>query len=158
MKTLRTALLTVGLMVVADQAIKITVEQVMDYHERIDLLPFFALFLTHNPGIAFSMLSNAGAGPLIALSLAVTGFVTWLWVSSPADRVVAHWGFALIIGGAVGNLIDRVLYGYVIDYFLFHTPGWSFAIFNLADAAITVGAGLVILDELLAWRASRKSA
>ena len=158
MKTLRTALLTVGLMVVADQAIKITVEQVMDYHERIDLLPFFALFLTHNPGIAFSMLLNAGAGPLIALSLAVTGFVTWLWVSSPADRVVAHWGFALIIGGAVGNLIDRVLYGYVIDYFLFHTPGWSFAIFNLADAAITVGAGLVILDELLAWRASRKSA
>ena len=157
MKRLSTALVTVGVMVALDQAIKIGVEQVMDYHQRIDLLPFFALFLTHNPGIAFSMLSNAGAGPLIALSLCVSAFVTWLWVSSPPDRVVAHWGFALIIGGAIGNLIDRVLYGYVIDYFLFHTPGWSFAIFNLADAAITVGAGLVILDELLVWRAGRKA-
>ena len=71
--------------------------------------------------------------------------------------MIAHFGFALIIGGAMGNLIDRFLYGHVIDYFLFHTPGWSFAIFNLADAAITVGAGLVILDELLQWRAGRKA-
>lgn len=157
MKRISTALLTVGAMVAIDQAIKIGVERAMDYHERIDLLPFFALFLTHNPGIAFSMLSGWGAGPLIALSLAVTAFVSWLWVSSPADRIVAHFGFALIIGGAIGNLIDRTLYGYVIDYFLFHTPGWSFAIFNLADAAITVGAGLVIVDEVLLWRKARKA-
>ena len=157
MKRLTTALVTVAAMVVADQAIKLTVQQAMDYHQQIDLLPFFALFLTHNPGIAFSMLSGAGAGPLIALSLGVTAFVTWLWISSPAERWISHWGFALIIGGAIGNLIDRISYGYVIDYFLFHLPGWSFAIFNLADAAITVGAGLVILDELLAWRANRKA-
>lgn len=157
MKRLSTALLTVGAMVAVDQAIKITVERVMDYQERIPLLPFFDLFLTYNPGIAFSMLSGLGAGPLIAISLAVSAFVTWLWISSPPERVIAHFGFALIIGGAIGNLIDRVLYGYVIDYFLFHTPGWSFAIFNLADAAITVGAGLVILDEVLLWRRARKA-
>ncbi|WP_306117328.1 MULTISPECIES: signal peptidase II [unclassified Roseitalea] len=157
MKRLSTAVVTVTALVAADQAIKIGIEQVMDYHQRIDLLPFFALFLTHNPGIAFSMLSGAGPLPLIGLSLAVSAFVTWLWASSPPERRLAHIGFALIIGGAIGNLIDRVLYGYVIDYFLFHTPGWSFAIFNLADAAITIGAGLVILDEVLAWQAARKS-
>lgn len=157
MKRLSVAIVTVGAMVALDQAIKITVERVMDYQERIALLPFFDLFLTYNPGIAFSMLSDWGPGPLIALSLAVSAFVTWLWASSPPERVISHFGFALIIGGAIGNLIDRVLYGHVIDYFLFHTPGWSFAIFNLADAAITVGAGLVILDELLQWRAGRKA-
>ena len=157
MKRLSTAIATVGAMVALDQAIKFGVERVMDYKDRIALLPFLDLFLTYNPGIAFSMLSGLGAGPLIAISVAVSVFVTWLWVSSPPERVIAHFGFALIIGGAIGNLIDRVLYGYVIDYFLFHTPGWSFAIFNLADAAITVGAGFVIVDELLQWRASRKA-
>lgn len=157
MKRLSVAIVTVGAMVALDQAIKITVERVMDYQERIPLLPFFDLFLTYNPGIAFSMLSDWGPGPLVALGLAVSAFVTWLWASSPPERVIAHFGFALIIGGAIGNLIDRFLYGHVIDYFLFHTPGWSFAIFNLADAAITVGAGLVILDELLQWRAGRKA-
>ena len=64
-------------------------------------------------------------------------------------------GGSLVIGGALGNLIDRAVFGYVIDYFLFHTPVWSFAVFNLADAAITVGVGLIILDELLAWRRDR---
>ena len=157
MKRLSTALVVVSVMVALDQAIKLAVEHVMDYQQRIGLLPFFDLYLTYNPGIAFSMLSNDGPTFLIALSLGVTGFVAWLWVSSPPDRIIAHLGFALIIGGAVGNLIDRARLGYVIDYFLFHTPGWSFAIFNLADAAITIGAGLVILDELLVWRAGRKA-
>lgn len=157
MKRLSTAFAVVGAMVALDQAIKIAVEQMMDFQERIALLPFLDLYLTYNPGIAFSMLSNMGPTVLIVLSLGVTGFVTWLWVSSPADRIIAHIGFAMIIGGAIGNLIDRARLGYVIDYFLFHTPGWSFAIFNLADAAITVGACLVIVDELLVWRASRKA-
>ncbi len=61
-------------------------------------------------------------------------------------------GFALIVGGAVGNLIDRAVYGHVIDYILFHTPVWSFAVFNLADAFITVGAVAVLLEEFLGWR------
>ena len=64
---------------------------------------------------------------------------------------LAHLGFALIIGGALGNVIDRVSYGHVIDYVLFHTPVWSFAVFNLADAFITIGAMLVIADELFGW-------
>ncbi|TIN00177.1 MAG: signal peptidase II, partial [Mesorhizobium sp.] len=65
-------------------------------------------------------------------------------------------GFALIVGGALGNLFDRVIYGHVIDYILFHTPIWSFAIFNLADAFIAVGAVVVVLDELIGWRREAK--
>ena len=67
----------------------------------------------------------------------------------------ARTGFALIIGGAAGNVIDRVVHGHVIDYILFHTPVWSFAIFNLADAFITVGAIMVVLEEFLGWRRDR---
>ena len=155
MKGLLPAATAIGLIVAADRLIKILVERSMSYQETIDLLPFFALFRTHNQGIAFSMLWGLGPLPLIAISLGVIAFVLWLWRSSPADRIVAHIGFALVIGGAVGNLIDRAMYGYVIDYFLFHTPVWSFAVFNLADAAITIGAGLIILDEFLLWRRER---
>lgn len=152
MKRLLPAATTIGVIVAADQFIKIVVERSMAYQEAIDILPFFALYRTHNQGIAFSLLWGLGALPLILISLGVIGFVLWLWRSSPADRIVSHIGFALVIGGAIGNLIDRAVFGYVIDYFLFHTPVWSFAVFNLADAAITAGAGLIILDELLTWR------
>ena len=152
MKRLVTGIAVVTAGVIADQVIKGLVERFMDYQERIELLPFFSLYRTHNTGIAFSMLSGAGPALLAAIAVAVSAFVTWLWVSSPPDRHIAHAGFALIIGGAIGNLIDRVQHGYVVDYFLFHLPQWSFAVFNLADAAITVGAGLVLLDELLAMR------
>ena len=67
------------------------------------------------------------------------------------EQVLARIGFALIVGGALGNLIDRAVHGHVIDYILFHTPVWSFAVFNLADAFITVGAVLVVADELFGW-------
>jgi signal peptidase II len=155
MKRPATALGVIGVIVAIDQAIKYGVERMMDYQQAIDLLPFFALYRTHNQGIAFSMLWGIGPAVLIAISLGVIAFVLWLWRASPAERVISHIGFALVIGGAIGNLIDRALFGYVIDYFLFHTPVWSFAVFNLADAAITVGAGLIILDELLVWRRER---
>lgn len=138
-----------------DQWIKRLVETGMDLHERIDVLPFFALLRAHNTGIAFSFLSDFHGLGLIVLMLAVMAFVIWLaFRSDPAHRM-ARLGFALILGGALGNLIDRVALGYVIDYFLFHWGNWSFAIFNLADAAITVGAGLVILEEFVAWRRAR---
>ncbi|QKV19560.1 signal peptidase II [Oricola thermophila] len=155
MKRPAAALGTIGLVVAIDQAAKYATERFMAYQRAIDILPFFALYRTHNEGIAFSMLWGLGPGILIAISLGVIAFVLWLWRASPAERVVSHAGFALVIGGAIGNLIDRAVFGYVIDYFLFHTPAWSFAVFNLADAAITVGAGLIILDELMTWRRER---
>ena len=141
--------------VTSDQYIKFLVESGMDYNQQIDLLPFLALYRTHNEGIAFSMLSWLHDGGLIAMTVAVIGFVSYLWWTTAPERVISRIGFALIIGGALGNLIDRSLLGYVVDYILFHLPSWSFAVFNMADVYISTGAGLIILDELVQWRKSR---
>lgn len=135
-----------------DQWIKRLVETGLVMHERVELLPFLSLYRTYNTGVAFSMFSSVGDKGLIVLSLAVIAFVLYLAMRSAPRQWLSRAGFALIIGGAVGNLIDRAVYGHVIDYILFHTPVWSFAVFNLADAFITVGAGLVLIDEFLAWR------
>ncbi len=143
--------------VTSDQYIKFLVESGMDYNQQIDLLPFLALYRTHNEGIAFSMLSWLHDGGLVAMTVAVIGFVSYLWWTTAPERVISRIGFALIIGGALGNLIDRSLLGYVVDYILFHLPSWSFAVFNMADVYISTGAGLIILDELVQWRKSRSA-
>lgn len=143
--------------VASDQYIKFLVESGMDYNQQIDLLPFLALYRTHNEGIAFSMLSWLHDGGLVAMTIAVIGFVSYLWWTTAPERSISRIGFALIIGGAFGNLIDRSLLGYVVDYVLFHLPGWSFAVFNMADVYITLGAGLIILDELIQWRKARSA-
>ena len=145
------ALLTVIAMAV-DQWIKYLVETGLPLQEKIDLLPFLALFRTYNTGIAFSMLSSLGDTGLIVVALAVVAFVLYLAARTAPGQMLSRIGFALIVGGALGNLIDRAVYGHVIDYILFHTPVWSFAVFNLADAFISVGAALVVLDEFVAWR------
>ncbi|MDM7849811.1 signal peptidase II [Pseudochrobactrum kiredjianiae] len=143
--------------VTSDQYIKFLVESGMDYNQQIDLLPFLALYRTHNEGIAFSMLSWLHDGGLVAMTVAVIGFVSYLWWTTAPERVISRIGFALIIGGALGNLIDRSLLGYVVDYILFHLPSWSFAVFNMADVYISTGAALIILDELVQWRKSRSA-
>lgn len=147
-----------ALAVALDQWIKFLVETELDMHAPVDVLPFLALYRTHNTGIAFSMLSDLGSVGLIAITLGVVAFVAWIATRTDPAQRAARLGFALIIGGAIGNLIDRVWHGYVIDYVLFHLPAWSFAVFNLADAFITVGAALVILDEFVAWRRGRAKA
>jgi signal peptidase II len=150
-----------GLVAVAialDQWIKYLVETRLALHEPVDLLPFLALYRTYNTGVAFSMLSSFGDTGLIVVSLAVIAFVLYLASRSAGEQWLARIGFALIIGGAIGNLIDRAVYGHVIDYILFHTPVWSFAVFNLADAFITVGAILVLAEEFLGWRRQRAKA
>lgn len=157
------ALAPYGVIVVAaillDQWVKILVETRLTFQQPVEILPFLALFRTHNTGIAFSMLSSSGDTGLIVITLAVVAFVLYLAWRTGRGQIFARIGFALVIGGALGNLVDRVTLGYVVDYLLFHTPVWSFAVFNLADAFITIGAGLVILEEVLAWRreASGKS-
>lgn len=143
--------------VTSDQYIKFLVESGMDYNQQIDLLPFLALYRTHNEGIAFSMLSWLHDGGLVAMTVAVIGFVSYLWWTIAPERIISRIGFALIIGGALGNLIDRSLLGYVVDYILFHLPNWSFAVFNMADVYISTGAGLIILDELVQWKKSRSA-
>lgn len=135
-----------------DQWVKHLVETGLPFQEKLDLVPFLALYRTYNTGIAFSMFSSFGDKGLVIIATLVVAFVLYLAARTPAGHLLARIGFALIIGGALGNLLDRAVYGHVIDYILFHTPVWSFAVFNLADAFISVGAVLVVFDELIGWR------
>ena len=143
--------------IVADQWVKYLVESRLPMQEMVELLPFLALFRTYNTGVAFSLFSFVGERGLVAISAGVILFVLYLASRTEPGNRIARLGFALIVGGAFGNIIDRITYGHVVDYILFHTPVWSFAVFNLADALITVGAVLVIVEELLIWRNARKS-
>ncbi|AYC99423.1 signal peptidase II [Neorhizobium sp. NCHU2750] len=143
------AAIVIVIAVILDQVVKLAVEAYLPMHETVPVLPFLALFRTYNLGVAFSLLSGMEREFIIGMRLVIVAVVLWLWRRTPASRTFAHLGFALIIAGAIGNLIDGVLYGHVIDYVLFHTQTWSFAVFNLADSFITIGAGFVILDELI---------
>jgi signal peptidase II len=148
-----TAAVVIILAVILDQAIKIAVEAYLPMHELVPVIPYLALFRTYNLGVAFSLLSGMEREFIIGMRIIIVGFVIWLWRRTPVSRTFAHTGFALIIAGAFGNLIDGLIYGHVIDYILFHTETWSFAVFNLADSFITIGAGLVILDEIVGSKA-----
>lgn len=140
------------LCVTIDQWIKMLVETRLVMHELVNLLPFFSLFRTYNTGVAFSMFSWIDDKGLVAISVVVIAFM--LYLAANAKSWFALTGFALVIGGAIGNVIDRAVYGHVIDYYYFHTPVWSFAVFNQADVFITVGAGMILLYELFGARSS----
>ena len=142
-------LIFIVIAVILDQAIKIAVDHYLPLQQAVHVVPMLALYRTYNLGVAFSMLSGLDGWLIVGMRLIIVVFVLYLWRNAAKDRWLAHLGFALIISGAIGNLVDRFIYGHVIDYVLFYTETWSFAVFNLADSFITVGAGAVILDELL---------
>lgn len=144
------ALILVALLL--DQAIKIAVEAYLPFQEPVHVVPMLALYRTWNTGVAFSMLAGMDGWFIVGMRLGIVALVLWLWKGSPADRHFTHLGYALIIAGALGNLVDRFLYGHVVDYVLFYTDTWSFAVFNLADSFITMGAVAVVLDEFLTSR------
>jgi signal peptidase II len=162
--TSRTPLLSrpavaIGLIVVLlclDQAVKYAVEVMLPMHQLVPVIPMLGLYRTHNLGVAFSMLSHLDSWVIIVLRLVIVAFVAWLWRNTRPDHHFAQVGYCLIIAGAFGNIIDRFTYGYVVDYVLFHTETWSFAVFNLADSLITVGAGLILLQELLVGLHSKR--
>jgi len=143
------------LAVLLDQAIKLAVEHYLPLEEAVPVLPMLALYRTYNLGVAFSLLSGMEREFIVGMRIIIVAFVFWLWRRTPAERWLAQLGFTLIVAGAIGNLIDGFVYGHVIDYILFYTSTWSFAVFNLADSFISVGAALVILDELVGARTSR---
>lgn len=130
---------------IVDQLVKQIVELQIDFQDFIGLLPFLALYRAHNTGIAFSLGDRIGSLVLIAATLAVTALVLGLWRNATEGGRLATIGFALIIGGALGNLIDRVWHGYVIDFLFLHWGERGFFIFNLADVALTIG------PVILAW-------
>ncbi|MBO6813785.1 MAG: signal peptidase II [Rhizobiaceae bacterium] len=153
MKTTRFAwLLLVLALLATDQYLKYLVETMLPLQEAVPVFPMFSLYRTYNPGVAFSMLSGLNGWPLNLLTIAIIAFVLWLWHGLESGRWISAVGYALVIGGALGNLVDRIRLGKVVDMILLHTDTWSFAIFNVADTFITIGAAAIILDEFLRWR------
>jgi signal peptidase II len=134
--------------VLADQVTKALVLARFSLGERVELTGFFNMVLVYNKGAAFSFLSDAGGWQtpaLVVFAVVAIGVVGTFIVRSPG-RHMLRTGLALILGGALGNLIDRVRYGQVVDFLDFHAAGWHWPAFNVADSAITVGAALLILE------------
>jgi len=134
--------------VAADQLTKWLVLARFAPGERMELTSFFNLVLVFNKGAAFSFLSSAPGWQtplLVAFALGAAAIVSVLLVRSPGRRLFCA-GLALILGGAVGNLIDRLRLGQVVDFLDLHVAGWHWPAFNVADSAITLGAALLILD------------
>tara|TARA_R110002126_G_scaffold204359_1_gene351762 strand:+ start:1072 stop:1554 length:483 start_codon:yes stop_codon:yes gene_type:complete len=140
----------VSISVILDQLSKLAVELYLPLQGIQPLFTSTALFRTWNEGVAFSFLSSFGSWGLVALSCVVVLLVSWLWYSSPKERTLLNAGYAMIVGGAIGNIIDRAAYGHVVDFILLYYKDWSFAIFNIADSFITIGVILIIYDEFRA--------
>ena len=142
----------VAAVVVIDQISKLIVQARLPEGQPIDVLPILTLLHVHNTGIAFSILANSGFG-LILLPLVVTAIVLAFWAHNREGGRPAAAAFALILGGAIGNLIDRLRLGYVTDFLLLHFGNWTLFVFNLADAALTLGPALLLLVYL--WPAKK---
>lgn len=138
------------IIVLIDQITKVTITRLFTFGESLPVTSFFNLVLTYNPGAAFSFLAGAGGWQRwFFTAVAVIAVITILYLlKRHAGQKMFCWALALILGGAIGNLIDRVLYGHVIDFLDFHLKGWHWPAFNVADMAIVGGAALFVLDEL----------
>jgi signal peptidase II len=144
-------------LVLSDQFTKILVLGSFQLGEGIPVTGFFNLVRVHNAGAAFSFLAGASGWQrwfFTALGLVAAVVIVWMLKGHPGQRLFC-FALACILGGAVGNVIDRVLYGYVVDFLDFHWAGMHFPAFNVADSAISVGAACLILDELLRVRRGR---
>jgi signal peptidase II len=142
-------------LILLDQISKQLVHRQLDWYESVTVLPFFNIVHLRNTGVAFSMFSDSSQLVFIGLALVVSvGILIWLR-RHPSDQPLVAVALCLILAGAIGNAIDRAARGYVVDFLDFHWAGWHFAAFNIADTAITIGAGLMILDAIVDWRRSR---
>jgi signal peptidase II len=145
-----------AVIIVLDQAAKLYFNGSFGYGQRVNVLPVFDFTLVYNRGAAFSFLATEAGWQrwfFTALGIVAAAVITWI-LARQGRR--AHQRFALalamIMGGAIGNVIDRVAYGHVVDFLLFYWKDWYYPAFNLADVAITCGAILLVLDELLRMR------
>lgn len=144
-----------GIVLISDQITKAWVTASLGLYERINVIPFLDITRVHNRGAAFSFLSTASGWQrwfFAALALAVSVLiVVWLRRLPPGQRTLSA-GLTLILGGALGNLWDRLQLGYVVDFIDVYYQAWHWPAFNVADSAITVGAALLILDALAVRR------
>lgn len=142
-----------ALVVIADQISKAAILSHLRPGDAVTITSFWSLVLSFNRGAAFSFLAGASGWQrwfFAAIAIAATAVIAWL-LRRGGDRWYCL-GLALILGGALGNLWDRLTLGAVVDFLLFHYAGWYFPAFNVADSAITVGAGMLILDSVVQRR------
>jgi signal peptidase II len=145
------------LVIVADQVTKTLIADQFRLGDTQRITSFFNLVRVHNTGAAFSFLAGASGWQrwfFVALGAVATVFIVWMLRRHGEQRLFSL-ALSLILGGALGNVIDRLLHGHVIDFIQLHAGGWYFPSFNLADSAISIGAALLILDELLRVKRGR---
>ena len=145
------------LIILLDQFTKTLIVGNFQLGDSRTVTSFFNVVRVHNAGAAFSFLAGASGWQrwfFVGLGTLATVFIVWMLRNHGGQRMFS-WALSLILGGAIGNVIDRLLHGHVIDFIQLHAAGWYFPSFNIADSAITVGAVLLILDELLRVRRTR---
>ena len=136
-----------------DQVTKFIAESQLTPHQAVNLFPYFDWYLTYNTGAAFSFLANAGGWQrwlFTGIAIVISGIILQWLRQLPEDETLTAISLSLILGGAIGNLIDRVYLGHVIDYIQVWLGSYPWPAFNIADAAIFVGAVLLILSSF-AW-------
>ena len=142
------------LLVIADQFTKTLILGYYRLGDATYVTSFFNIVRAHNTGAAFSFLADAGGWQrwlFTGIALATAVFILWQLRAHPGQKLFC-FALSSILGGAIGNVVDRLQHGYVVDFLDFHLRGWHFPAFNVADCAITVGAACLILDELLRVR------
>ena len=143
--------------VLLDQLTKTLITRTFQLNDVRTITPFFDLVRAHNTGAAFSFLAGASGWQrwfFIGLGGVAAVFIVWL-LARHRDQRLFCWALALVLGGAVGNVLDRILHGHVVDFIQVHWAGAYFPSFNVADSAISIGAALLILDELRRIRKAR---
>jgi signal peptidase II len=143
-----------AVVLLADQFTKILILGYYQLGDSTEVTGFFNVVRVHNAGAAFSFLSDASGWQrwlFVGIGAVAMVLIVWMLRSNPTQRLFSA-ALALILGGAMGNVLDRLLYGYVVDFIDVHWAGWHFPAFNVADSAITLGAAALILDELLRVR------
>ena len=140
-----------ALVILLDLGTKFWVSSTLSYNDPLFVLPVFDLRLLHNTGAAFSFLAGADGWQrwlFAGIALVVSVFILRWLRETPKSVVTLAMSYTLILGGALGNLFDRIVHGYVVDFISVHYAGWYFPAFNIADMAITCGAMLLIYDSL----------
>jgi signal peptidase II len=146
-----------SVIVLIDQLTKIAIERAFDYGDVHPVTGFFNLVLTYNKGAAFSFLASASGWQkhfLTVVGIGASLFILYLLARHGSQKLFSL-ALAMILGGAIGNVIDRLAYGHVIDFLDFHVGGWHWPAFNVADSAIVGGAILLVADELLRVRRAK---
>jgi signal peptidase II len=145
------------ILIAADQFTKTLILGYYQLGDSTRVTSFFNIVRVHNTGAAFSFLADAGGWQrwfFTGIGAVATIFIVWMLRSHHAQKLFA-FALACILGGAIGNVVDRLLHGYVVDFLDFHVKGWHWPAFNIADSAIFIGAVCLILDEILRVKHAR---